>query len=79
MLNKKINQLNKEYKERISNLTQQLRSKSVEAKDLKERLAVKNNIEAKQKEHIAEIMKKTYDRKPASNADYKISALITHY
>jgi hypothetical protein len=28
-LNKKINQLNKEYKERISNLTQQLRSKSL--------------------------------------------------
>jgi len=47
MLNKKINQLNKEYKERINNLTQQLRSKSVEAKDLKERLAAKNNIEAK--------------------------------
>lgn len=24
-------------------------------------------------------MKKTYDRKPASGADYKISALVSHY
>ena len=36
-------------------------------------------IEAKEKEHIAEIMKKTYDRKPSSGADYKISALVAHY
>ena len=36
-------------------------------------------MEAKEKEHIAEILKKTYDRKPSSGADYKISALVSHY
>lgn len=79
MLTGRINQLNKEYKDKISTLTQQLRSKSSENKELKERLTAKNNIEAKEKDHIAEIMKKNYDRKPSSAADYKISALITHY
>lgn len=36
-------------------------------------------MEAKEKDHIAEILKKNYDRKPSSAADYKISALIAHY
>ena len=36
-------------------------------------------MEAKEKEHINEILKKTYDRKPSSGADYKISALVSHY
>ena len=36
-------------------------------------------MEVKEKEHIAEILKKTYDRKPSSGADYKISALVSHY
>lgn len=53
MLNKKINQLTKEHKERVNNLNQQLRSKSQENKELKERLAIKSNIESKEKEHIA--------------------------
>jgi hypothetical protein len=44
MLNKKITQLNKEFKERLGSLTQQLRSKSQENKDLKERLVTKANI-----------------------------------
>jgi hypothetical protein len=46
---------------------------------LKERLVTKANIETKEKEHIAEILKKTFDRKPSSGADYKISALVSHY
>lgn len=40
---------------------------------------MKANIEAKEKDHIAEVMKKNYDRKPSSAQDYKISALISHY
>lgn len=36
-------------------------------------------MEVKEKDHIAEIMKKNYDRKPSSAADYKITALIKHY
>jgi hypothetical protein len=35
MLTGRINQLNKEYKDKISTLTQQLRGKSVENKELK--------------------------------------------
>jgi len=46
-LTKRINQLNKEHKDRVNTLTQQLRSKSIENKELKERLATKQNIEAK--------------------------------
>ncbi len=47
MLHKKINQLTKEHKERVNNLNQQLRSKSQENKELKERLAIKSNLESK--------------------------------
>ena len=79
MLNGRINQLNKEYKDKISSITQQLRGKSAENRELKERLTTKTNMEAKEKDHIAEIMKKNYDRKPSSAQDYKVSALIAHY
>ena len=37
-LQKKINQLNKEHKDRINTVTQQLRNKSLENKELKQRL-----------------------------------------
>jgi hypothetical protein len=79
MLTVRINQLNKEYKDKIGSLTQQLRGKSAENRELKERLTAKSNMEAKEKDHIAEIMKKNYDRKPSSAQDYKVSALVAHY
>ena len=53
VLSKRMGQLTKEHKERVNALTQQLRNKSVENKDLKERLILKHNMEAKEKEHIA--------------------------
>ena len=43
-LNKKIKEMQKEYKARVENLSQQLRSKSNENKDLKERLNTKKNL-----------------------------------
>jgi hypothetical protein len=75
----RISQLNKEYKDKISSLTQQLRSKSTENKDLKERLTARTNMEAKEKDHIAELMRKNCDRKPSSAHDHKVAALISHY
>lgn len=42
-LNKKIETLNKQYKERISQLTQELTNKSNENKQLKDRLTSKKN------------------------------------
>lgn len=43
-LTSKINQLNKEYKDKISTLTQQLRGKSIENRELKERLTARSNL-----------------------------------
>ena len=36
-------------------------------------------MEAKEKDHIAELMRKNCDRKPSSAHEHKVAALITHY
>ena len=78
-MQKKINQLTKEHKDKISTLTQQIRSRSNENKELKERLTIQKNLEVKEKAHINEMFKKSFDRKPSTPQDQKIGAVISHY
>lgn len=47
--------------------------------ELRERVALKNSLDLKEKEHIVEVMKRNFDKKPGAQYDHKVLAMISHY
>jgi chromosome segregation ATPase len=71
--------MQKEFKDKLDQMSKAVLARDLEIAELKERLDLKLNIDEREKEHLVDAFRKWQGRKPNSANDYKVMSVINHY